>query len=398
MIRPPLVTIISPCFNQGRFVRQTIDSVLTQDYPNIEYWVIDGQSTDETVDILKEYDGRLQWISEPDRGQSHAINKGLPRAHGEIIGWLNSDDTYVPGAISAVVRAFVEHPDVMLIYGEGNLMTESGRILGRFPYTQPFDLWKLAKGIDYIQQPSCFFRKEAIEAVHGVDETLNWCMDWDLWIRIASRYRVMYVAECLSNARIHVGTKTSRGGITRLREILAMLKRHNRRLHTRETLGLIAGFLKSVTLNRCMNGLRLSPFLGAHLRKRLRTILFDSQGVYHDSTLGRKARFLFPFGMPADRIIIDLERNDREWKAPLRIRIVANGAFIGEQTVASPSRFTVHVPYDRSLETPTEVTLLSDRAFARGPFWRRRSCVLRGTSWSTAYAPETPAVALERAP
>ena len=344
-IRPPLVTIISPCLNQARFLRQSIDSVLSQDYPAIEYWVIDGQSTDETVAILKEYDGRLKWRSEADRGQSHAINKGLSKARGEIIGWLNSDDTYLPGAIATVVRAFTRHPDVMLVYGEGNLMTESGHILGRFPRTQPFDLWKLVKGTDYIQQPSCFFRKEAIDAVGGVDETLNWCMDWDLWIRIASRFRVMYLAECLSNCRVHGGTKTSQGGIARIREILAMLKRHNRRLHRRETLGLMAGFIKSVISFRGVSHPRVCPGFGGHLRKRLRTILFDGQGVYEDSTLGRRACFLFPFGMPADRIVLDLERNDRASTAALRIRIVANGAVVGEQTVASPGRFSVSVPY-----------------------------------------------------
>ncbi|MEO8259745.1 MAG: glycosyltransferase family 2 protein [Acidobacteriota bacterium] len=388
MTTPPLVTIITPSRNHARYVRQTIDSVLAQDYPHLEYWVIDGQSTDETVAILKEYGGQLRWTSAPDRGQAHAINKGLSMAAGDILGWLNSDDTYLPGAISAVVRAFVEHPDVMLIYGEGNLMTESGRILCRFPRTQPFDLWKLANGIDYIQQPSCFFRREAFDAVDGLDERLNWCMDWDLWIKMGSRFRVMYIGDCLSNARVHPASKTSQGGIARIREILTMLKRHNRRLPRRETLGLMAGFMKSITYDRCLRGLRVSPPPDAPLRQRLRTILFDGQGVYDDSTLGRKARFLFPFGMPADRIVLDLERNDREATAALRIRIVANGAVVGEQTVAAPGRFSVSVPYDSSRSRPTEVTLLSDRAFAHGPFWRRRSCVLRGTAWSTAYEPD----------
>jgi glycosyltransferase involved in cell wall biosynthesis len=205
----PLVTIITPSYNQGRFLRQTIESVLGQDYPNLEYWVIDGRSSDRSVEILQEYGSRLQWLSEPDGGQSQAINKGLARAKGEIIGWLNSDDTYTAGAISSVVRAFEQDPDVMLVYGEGNLMAESGRILGRFPHTRPFDLWKLTQLIDYVQQPSCFFRREAIEAVRGVDEDLHWCMDWDLWIRIATRFQARHISDCLSNARTYAGSKTA---------------------------------------------------------------------------------------------------------------------------------------------------------------------------------------------
>src|SRR4051812_10184477 len=109
----PLVSIVTPSYNQGRFIRETINSVLSQDYPNVEYWVIDGGSTDETITILREYehDARFHWISEPDRGQSDAINKGWRRSRGEILAWLNSDDTYLPGAIRAHVQALRQHQD-----------------------------------------------------------------------------------------------------------------------------------------------------------------------------------------------------------------------------------------------------------------------------------------------
>jgi len=378
----PLVTIITPCRNHGRFIRQTIESVLGQDYSEIEYLVIDGQSTDETVDILREYDGRLRWSSEPDRGQSHAINKGLSAARGDIIGWINADDTYEPGAISTIVRAFVQHPDVMLVYGDGNLMTESGRILGRFPYTQRFDLWKLVKGLDYIQQPSCFFRKEAVEIIDRVDEGLNWCLDWDLWIRIGRRFNVLYVPACLSNGRIYVGTKTSQGGLPRIREILAMLKKYNARLRRRETAGLIAAYLKSITFERLIRLFGATPMFGVHWRKRLRSFLFDSQGVYDDGSLGKKAHFLFPLGMRADTIVIDLERLDTRAATPLTITAIVNGRPVNEQAIASPGVFSVAVPYDGTLDMPTEVILRANRAFVHGRFWRRRSCMLRGTSTS----------------
>src|SRR5262245_25991034 len=121
-MRTPLVTIVTPSFNQGRFIRATIESVLNQDYPHMEYIVMDGGSTDDTADVVKEYEGRLIWISEKDRGQSHAINKGFRMAQGALVAWVNSDDLLLPRAVSHAVRAFEQHPDVGAVYGEGYLI------------------------------------------------------------------------------------------------------------------------------------------------------------------------------------------------------------------------------------------------------------------------------------
>ena len=118
----PLVSIVTPSFNQARFIRETIESVLAQDYPRIEYIVVDGGSTDGTIDILRGYDGRLIWSAERDRGQADAINKGFRRARGEILAWLNSDDTYLPGAVSAAVSHLVQHRDCAMVYGDGFLI------------------------------------------------------------------------------------------------------------------------------------------------------------------------------------------------------------------------------------------------------------------------------------
>src|SRR5262249_45140624 len=129
----PLVSIVTPSFNQGRFIRETIESVLLQDYPNLEYMVIDGGSTDETVSILERYRDRFFWVSEPDRGQAHAINKGWKRAKGDILAWLNSDDMYLPGAISNAARYLVDHPEIGLVYGDGYHVAEDGRMLSLYP-------------------------------------------------------------------------------------------------------------------------------------------------------------------------------------------------------------------------------------------------------------------------
>ena len=124
----PLVSIVTPSYNQGPYIEATIQSVVSQDYPHLEYIVIDGGSQDNTVAILKRYAERLCWISEPDHGQADAINKGFRIAHGEILAWLNSDDTYLPGAVCQVVEYFQRHPDVSMVYGEGQHVDAEGHI------------------------------------------------------------------------------------------------------------------------------------------------------------------------------------------------------------------------------------------------------------------------------
>src|SRR5688572_25596277 len=150
--RQPLVSIVTPSYNQGRYIEETIQSVLNQDYPNLEYLVLDGGSTDETLEILKRYEGRLVWISEKDRGQADAINKGFHLAKGRILGWLNSDDTYSPGAIRKVAQYFQTHRDVGLLYGEGYHVDTAGKIIERYN-TEPFNFHRLGE-ICFICQPA----------------------------------------------------------------------------------------------------------------------------------------------------------------------------------------------------------------------------------------------------
>lgn len=138
MSNSPLISIITPSYNQGRYIEETILSVLNQDYPRVEYLVMDGDSTDNTREILAKYGTRLTWSSERDGGQADAINTGFRAATGDIFGWINSDDTYLPGALSKIVRYFQTHPDIDLVYGEGHLVDADGVILDRYP-TEPFD-------------------------------------------------------------------------------------------------------------------------------------------------------------------------------------------------------------------------------------------------------------------
>ncbi len=222
----PLVTIVTPSYNQGRFIRATIESVLTQDYPNIEYIVMDGASTDETAEVVATFGDRVRFISEKDRGQSHAINKGFAMARGEIVAWLNSDDIFLPGAVRHAVNAFNAHPQAGVVYGEGYQIDEFGGVKSRFPYTQHHDLWKLAYVSDYILQQTVFFKKSALDAVGPLREDLHYVMDWEILIRLGKRFDFVYVPEYMGSLREYDAAKTSAGGGRRIREIGAMLYEH----------------------------------------------------------------------------------------------------------------------------------------------------------------------------
>jgi glycosyltransferase involved in cell wall biosynthesis len=182
----PRISIITPSFNQAKYIKETIKSVLAQDYSCLEYLVIDGGSTDGTLEILRQYEERLSWISEPDEGQAQAINKGFKLAQGEIVAWLNSDDVYLPGALHRVADFFSQHPDLDLVYGDYYVIDSSSKVLLRKKEI-PFDYNILLYGLDYISQPATFFRRSVFKKVGYLDESLHYGLDWEYWLRLASR-------------------------------------------------------------------------------------------------------------------------------------------------------------------------------------------------------------------
>jgi glycosyltransferase involved in cell wall biosynthesis len=185
--------------------------VLGQDYPGLEYFVADGGSKDDTVVILQSYGEQFQWVSEPDRGQSHAINKGWGRSQGEIVAWLNSDDRLAPGALQAVGRYFAEHPEIDGLYGDCNYINGRGQRLSAYP-AEPFDYPKLvASTINYLPQPATFIRRKVLETTGGVDEALHYVMDFDLWLRSGLRHSFAYLPQRLADLRVYGAAKSIAG-------------------------------------------------------------------------------------------------------------------------------------------------------------------------------------------
>jgi len=204
----PLVTIVTPSFNQGPFIEQTIESVLSQDYPHVEYLVMDGGSTDETLDVLRRYEGRLVWVSEPDRGQSDAINKGFRRARGEIIAWLNSDDVYLPGIISESVAYLQAHPEVDLVYGDIQFIDGQGEVIEKEVRSKPFSLTMLLTEFSTLHQQTAFFRRDLLDRIGYLDESLHYFMDIELWVRIALRGQGAYLPGVRAQSRLHDVSKS----------------------------------------------------------------------------------------------------------------------------------------------------------------------------------------------
>ncbi len=220
----PLVSIITPSYNQGQFIRETIESVLNQSYDNIEYIVMDGGSTDETVSILKEYDDRITWVSEKDGGQADAVNKGIRVAKGEIIGWLNSDDTYYPDAVKRAVEVLKKFPDVEMMYGEGMYIDTESNETERYE-TKPFTREKLAEEC-FICQPTAFFTKNIVQKAGMLNADLQLCMDYELWMRIGKITEVLYIPEYLATSRMYIDNKTSSRRDEVYSECCREIKRH----------------------------------------------------------------------------------------------------------------------------------------------------------------------------
>lgn len=224
----PRVALVTPSLNQGRFICATIESVLAQDYPALDYFVQDGGSDDVTLEILRSYGSRVRWASEPDEGQAEAINRGLSRVSGEVLGYLNSDDVLRPGALRAVGEAFRSRPGTQVVFGRADYVDENGSHIAPY-HVLPDAFERLTSGCP-VAQPATFFSRRVWEELGPFDETLHHTMDYDYWLRIAKRFNrseIVFLDRELAEARWHKEAKTAAAWPRALDEIFSLLQRHS---------------------------------------------------------------------------------------------------------------------------------------------------------------------------
>lgn len=240
MARVIKVSVVTPSYNQGRFIEETIKSVISQEGDFfLEYLIMDGGSKDETVDVIKKYERLLlekkypvrckgiefHWVSEKDKGQADAVNKGFRAAKGELLGWLNSDDTYAPRAIDKAVKYFEGHGDVSMAYGEGYHMDEQGKVIERYP-TESFS-WERLLETCFICQPTVFLKRTVLDEAGFLDDSLHYCMDYEYWLRVSRKLKIGFMNEYLASTRLHAETKTMSRKKEVISEITEVIKKIN---------------------------------------------------------------------------------------------------------------------------------------------------------------------------
>jgi glycosyltransferase involved in cell wall biosynthesis len=220
----PLISIVTPSFNQAAYIGEALESVEQQGYPDVEHLVFDGASKDKTCSLLEDYGERkewshLRWTSEPDNGQSDALNKGFRVARGDIVGWLNSDDRYRPGAFNAIVRAFAESPDVDVFYGDYQIVDGNGQFL-QLRREIEYSFFVLAyHRVLYIPTPSAFFRRRVFDEGNFLDPSFQYAMDYEFFFRLALRgYRFQHIRKVLADFRIHEESKTGNAAFKQIEE------------------------------------------------------------------------------------------------------------------------------------------------------------------------------------
>lgn len=220
----PLVSIVTPSFEQAQFLEETIRSVLDQDYPRLEYIVVDGASTDGSVKVIERYADRLAWwTSEPDTGQTAALNKGFARARGDILGWVSSDDTLLPGAVTRVVEELERDPEALLVYGEALFVDEQGREM--FPLEpRPFDVAAMVRTCaNHVVQPGSLFRRRALEIAGPFNERGYYFFDFEFVLRLAQAgARVKPIRHRLANYRVHSDSKSGGAPLAKARDYVRL--------------------------------------------------------------------------------------------------------------------------------------------------------------------------------
>lgn len=231
----PTISLITPSFNQGKFIEQTINSVLNQAYPHLEYWVMDGGSSDDTVQILKKYQQQypntFHFISEKDAGQAHALNKGFERSKGAIVSYLNADDCLLPGVLTRVGKYFVDHPKTLWLTGDCEIINENGKSIQNLvaaykKYWRNINSKTVLSILNPIAQPATFWRRDTQEIAGKFDELLHYCMDYDLWFRLYDQDKPAILNDQLAQFRVHASSKGGSAFVKQFQEEIEVANRY----------------------------------------------------------------------------------------------------------------------------------------------------------------------------
>ncbi len=337
----PWVTIVTPSLNQGAFIRGAIESVLAQTYPNIEYIIMDGVSSDETKDVVSEYADRLVFVSEADQGQSHAINKGWRIARGEILAWLCADDLLLPDAVQTAVDAFKSNPDASFVFGGIEVLDRQGTVTGAVVPTV-HDPWKLIHGYDDVSQPAAFAARRAVEAAGFVDETLHFGMDWDLFIRLSAFGPAVTIPKVLAQAHVYPETKSLSGGFRRWRELRTIMRRHGSRRYPPAYFHYGVDSVRSSSRTWLLRHPRF-----ARVGRRPVRWLYSSLDTVHRMSVTRATRGWYDDIWAGPTVTRQLVGNGRTLKirgrvpgayprlARQRLKVKCNGAVVAHRTVVA---------------------------------------------------------------
>ena len=259
MVEKPLVSIVTPSYNQASYLEAAMLSVLEQSYPYIEYLVIDGGSTDDSVELITQHTGKLAyWVSEPDRGQTDAINKGFARANGKYLAWLNADDLLNPTAVGEAVDFLENHPEVGMVYGDADYIDPRGRVVGRFPAAQTGYSARRRGYVDNTQQ-TAFWRRVLWQRVGPLDPSFTFAMDYDLWMRLAKISKLQYLPRPWAQFRLHEDSKTLQNDQRAWDEML--------KVHWRE-----GGSRFSIIVTKYWLRRLVAPLIHARRRRMLRVV------------------------------------------------------------------------------------------------------------------------------